>query len=55
MSFNALENLFACWGVKIILDLTFAFGTPGITFIKSTKLILIKYPKNVMINTVLMK
>ena len=35
-SFKAFENRFACCGVKIILDFTFAFGTPGITLIKST-------------------
>ena len=36
LSFKAILNLFACSGVNITLDFTFAFGDPGITFMKST-------------------
>ena len=34
-SLRAFSNLFACCGVNIILDLTFALGTPGIILTKS--------------------
>jgi hypothetical protein len=34
-SFKAKFNLFACSGVKITLDLTFALGAPGVIITKS--------------------
>ena len=35
LSLKAVINFFACFGFKIILDLTFAFDEPGITLTKS--------------------
>ncbi|MDN5297185.1 MAG: hypothetical protein PWQ71_1291, partial [Bacteroidota bacterium] len=33
--FNAKSKRFACSGVRMMRDFTFAFGTPGTTRIKS--------------------